>query len=147
MQFPFYTTIGKVRIYSYNCEAASPDLNLLRVAKLVFYIRHKDLRLPVFCSVTLFCTFHVFSSKQDENASLRICFASESSIPFKEIRLAHVLLLRSSSLAFFWECKVTRKVTSDVDRIYFRAVFINWRPADLIFLCRPHIPLNKDPSN
>jgi len=28
-----------------------------------FYIQHNNLRLPVFCYVTLCYTFHIFSSK------------------------------------------------------------------------------------
>lgn len=116
-----------------------------------FYVQHNDLRLPVFCSVTLCYTFHVFSSKQDKNSSLRICFASESSSPCRKIRLAHVLRLRSSSLAFFLRgrggCEVTRKVMGDVDKNCFRSVFINWRAAYLSVLYRSHVPLHKDPSN
>ena len=74
---------------------------LVEGSQMGFYIQYNDLRLPVFCSVTLCYTFHVFSSKYDKNSSLRICFASEISSPFRKIRLAHVLRLRSISLAFF----------------------------------------------
>lgn len=122
-------------------------MNLLRVAKWDFIFNIMTFVYPCFVLSPCFILSVFFLLNRTKTPAFEFVALQKVPSHSGKFVLRTCYVCDPVALYFLGRMRSSRKVIRHVDKNCCRAAFINWRPAFLNVLYRPHVPLHKGPSN